>query len=54
VDSTEVQATFTAGDTAFVGTFAVTVVNPEPGGGASNSVTFKVLGNRIFLPVVFK
>lgn len=54
VDSGHLQAIFTAGDTAFTGNYAVTVFSPEPGGGTSNGLSFKVVGNRIFLPVMLK
>jgi WD40-like Beta Propeller Repeat len=40
VSSTELQAAITAADIAAPGTAQVTVVNPAPGGGTSNSATF--------------
>ncbi len=43
VSSTELTATIPASDFATMGSFSVTVVNPAPGGGTSNAVTFQVL-----------
>lgn len=42
VSATQLQATITAADVSNVGNFPVTVVNPAPGGGTSNSVIFSV------------
>jgi hypothetical protein len=42
ISSTQVQAQITAADIAAPGTAAVTVVNPAPGGGESNSATFAI------------
>lgn len=42
VSGTEVRMTLPAGDLATVGTRTVTVVNPAPGGGPSNPLTFEV------------
>ncbi len=42
VSSSQVQATITSADVAHVGTANITVVNPAPGGGASNVVYFPV------------
>lgn len=42
VDSSHVMAAILAADVAAVGTPAVIVTNPAPGGGASNSVNFTV------------
>ncbi len=42
VDSAHLTATLPAADVASAGTAAVTVVNPGPGGGASNVVYFQV------------
>ncbi|HLV79314.1 MAG TPA: choice-of-anchor tandem repeat GloVer-containing protein, partial [Chthonomonadaceae bacterium] len=42
VSQTELTATVPASDIATPGTAAVTVVNPAPGGGASNSLTFTI------------
>ena len=42
VSSTEVTATVTASDVNATGTASVTVANPAPGGGISNSETFTV------------
>ena len=41
--STQLSITLSSSDQAKVGTFAVVVTNPSPGGGASNSRTFTVL-----------
>ncbi|HEV3218851.1 MAG TPA: protease pro-enzyme activation domain-containing protein [Candidatus Acidoferrales bacterium] len=42
VNATQVTAAILAGDIATAGTPAVTVTNPAPGGGTSNSVNFTV------------
>ena len=42
VSSTQVKASILAGDSSTVGVFPVTVANPTPGGGTSNSVNFTV------------
>jgi hypothetical protein len=42
VSATQLTAAILASDVASVGTPAVTVTNPSPGGGTSNSVTFNV------------
>jgi len=42
VNSTQIIAAINASDIASVGTFAVMVFNPTPGGGTSNSQTFTV------------
>jgi hypothetical protein len=42
VSSSQVQATITSADVAHIGTASVTVVNPAPGGGASNAVYFPI------------
>jgi len=42
VNSGEVTATVPASDIASAGTASVTVVNPSPGGGASNALTFTI------------
>jgi hypothetical protein len=42
--STQVKAAIAAADIALAGTALVTVVNPPPGGGASNAQTFTVSG----------
>jgi hypothetical protein len=43
VNTSQLRVTLTAGDTAFAGDFAVTVVNPAPGGGTSNIAIFQVM-----------
>jgi hypothetical protein len=42
VNSTQVAASITAADIASAGSKAITVVNPSPGGGASNAVAFTI------------
>src|ERR1019366_1355408 len=42
VSATQLTAAITAADIAATGTAAVTVVNPTPGGGTSNSLTFTI------------
>ena len=42
VSSTQLKIMLSAADQATVGTYAVVVTNPAPGGGASNSVNFTV------------
>jgi hypothetical protein len=42
VSSTQLTIPLSASDQATVGTYAVVVTNPSPGGGASNSVNFAV------------
>ncbi len=42
VSSTQLRAQIPASDLTTVGTPSVTVVNPAPGGGASNAVTFTI------------
>ncbi len=42
ISSTQLDATILTSDLATVGTFAITVVNPTPGGGTSGSQTFTV------------
>src|SRR6185295_10089018 len=43
VSSTQLTAAIPASDIANVGTASVTVVNPAPGGGTSNALTFTIL-----------
>jgi len=42
VNATQLTAAFLAGDVATGGNFPITVTNPTPGGGTSNSVSFAV------------
>ncbi len=51
VGSAQLQATILAADVATAGTAQVTVVNPAPGGGTSNSLTFTI-GSAVSLAVV--
>lgn len=43
VDSTTLRVTIPASDLASVGSFAVTVSTPQPGGGESNSMQFRLV-----------
>jgi Tol biopolymer transport system component len=43
VSATQLTAAITASDIAAAGTANVTVVNPSPGGGTSNAVTFTII-----------
>jgi predicted outer membrane repeat protein len=52
VSSTQLKMTVTAADIALGGKGSVTVINPTPGGGASNTATFTVIPirSRVYLP----
>jgi hypothetical protein len=54
VSSTQLRATITALDIASPGTAHVTVVNPAPGGGSSDTYRFRIYDRvlYVFLPVV--
>lgn len=52
VSSSELTATIPASDMTAGGTHAITVFNPAPGGGTSNSQTFTVTGGDVTPPVV--
>ncbi|MBI5031085.1 MAG: hypothetical protein HZB51_11200 [Chloroflexi bacterium] len=57
VNGTRLTASITAADISTVGTANVTVFNPVPGGGTSNTVTFPIidrtqLTHRVYLPLV--
>ena len=53
VSATSLTATLTAGDLASAGVDSIAVVNPAPGGGASNAEILAVNGTPIFgLPVI--
>src|SRR5713226_5478309 len=47
ISASQVSAQFPASDIAVAGTAAITVFNPAPGGGASNSLTFTITGPTI-------
>jgi len=49
VSSSQVTATITAGDIASAGTAVVTVTNPTPGGGKSNTEYFQVTNPTVGL-----
>src|SRR5712692_8323205 len=53
VNSTQVTASITATDVATVGTFPITVTNPAPGGGTSNSQTLTVNPKLVFTTNAF-
>jgi len=46
VSSTQLTASITAADISSAGSKAITVVNPSPGGGASNAVAFTITSPR--------
>lgn len=52
VSATELRATITADDVDAEGTASVTVVNPAPGGGSSNSLTFTINSSPPVTPPV--
>jgi predicted outer membrane repeat protein len=56
INETEVEITLTAVDATYAGTGDVTVKNPTPGGGTSNSVSFTVtrFAFGVFLPVIIR
>jgi hypothetical protein len=51
VNSTQLTAAITAADIASAGTASVTVVNPTPGGGASNALPFTIIAPNPFLTI---
>ena len=54
IGSTEVRAAIAGGDTGAAGTNQVTVFNPPPGGGTSNSSAFTVSSSAFSLTVTIK
>ncbi len=52
VSATQLTAAITAADVNTAGTPAVTVVNPTPGGGTSNSVTFTITAASNPVPAI--
>ncbi|MCB9134594.1 MAG: beta-propeller fold lactonase family protein [Anaerolineales bacterium] len=54
VSETEIVITLTAYDMAFAGSGAITVINPGPGGGTSNALTFTVYPYGIGLPAIVR
>ena len=52
VSPTQLTAQIAATDLAVAGTAQVTVVNPSPGGGVSNSLTFTITGSSDPLPTI--
>ena len=59
VSDTQVSGKITAADIANPGTASITVLNPAPGGGLSNTLPFNITpapddANKIYLPLVIK
>ena len=56
VSSTELKVTLIASDIGMVGPHALVVINPFPGGGASNTVGFTVVPTvgRVFIPLILQ
>ncbi|NDD63709.1 MAG: hypothetical protein EBZ36_07000, partial [Acidobacteria bacterium] len=50
--STQVTASISAGDIATAGTATITVINPSPGGGVSNSLSFTISGAASPVPTI--
>jgi 6-phosphogluconolactonase (cycloisomerase 2 family) len=54
VSETELRVTLTAADVAEGGVGGIRVLNPEPGGGASNTLSFAVHAHAIYLPLMIR
>jgi hypothetical protein len=54
VSETELRVTLTAADVADGGVGSIRVLNPEPGGGASNTLAFAVHGYVMYLPLMIR
>ncbi|MCB0111329.1 MAG: IPT/TIG domain-containing protein, partial [Caldilineaceae bacterium] len=54
VDSGHLQFTLTMTDVVTADVGAITVINPPPGGGASQEKSFTVFGYGIYLPAVMR
>ena len=54
INDTELQMTLTAYDVAFPGFGSIKVVNPAPGGGESNPVTFTLYAYQVYLPSILR
>jgi uncharacterized repeat protein (TIGR01451 family) len=52
--SGQVTATVPAGYITAADTISITVVNPAPGGGASNALPFVIQAHKIFLPFIMR
>jgi len=57
ISETQLSAQINAADIASQGSASITVLNPEPGGGVSNALTFSITapaggGYKIYLPIV--
>lgn len=52
VSPTQVTASITASDIATAGTATVTVINPSPGGGVSNSLNLTISGTASPIPTI--
>jgi hypothetical protein len=51
IDGATLEVTLTAADVTTGGAGALTVINPPPGGGASDGLTFTVFGYGAYLPL---
>ncbi len=54
VSETELRVTLTAADVAEGGVYGIRVLNPEPGGGASNTLSFAVHAYVMYLPMMIR
>ena len=55
ISSTQLQATIVGADSALTGSQGISVINPAPGGGESNTLAFEVKRlYRVYLPMVVK
>ncbi|HNB53239.1 MAG TPA: IPT/TIG domain-containing protein, partial [Anaerolineales bacterium] len=54
VSENEIIITLFAVDNAFAGSGAITVINPGPGGGESNALTFTVYAYGVHVPIIAK
>lgn len=54
ISETEVVISLTAADVADNGSGSIRVVNPEPGGGPSNTLGFGLYGYTIFMPMAIQ
>ena len=52
VNSTQLTAAISASSVVSIGTSAVTVTNPAPGGGTSNAVNFTTTGGNSLVPTI--
>lgn len=54
LSNTQLRVTLTAADLAFAGSGGLRVVNPEPGGGTSNTAALTIFPYGLFLPVMIR